>query len=79
MGFLDRPTTEDVLRCWSVRPCVVIVVQSFSCISIGILQGSCRFPIGVLWDLYWAHDNDDNDVGAVVAAVAADVVCSCFW
>ena len=89
MGFLDLPTTKDVLRCWSVRPCVVIVVQSFSCISIGIFQGSCRFPLGVLWDfiwwscrfplgvlwdLYWVHDNDDNDVVAVVVAVVADVV-----
>ena len=29
MGFLDRPTTKDVICCWVVLYCVVIVAQSF--------------------------------------------------
>ena len=48
MEFLDRPTTQYVLRCRSVLSFVVIVVYSFSCLIIGIFQGSYRIPIGLL-------------------------------
>ena len=57
-----------VLRCWSVLSCVVIVVQS--CVLfyiIGILHGSSRIPIGLLWD---SNLVDDDDYAAVAVDVA---------
>ena len=70
IGFLDRPTTNDVLRCWSVRPCVVIVAQSF-------FGGYYRIPIGLLWDSYWFMTMMIND-DVVVVAVVVDVVAAVF-
>ena len=64
---LPRQTNNNnVLRCWSVRPCVVIVVQSFF-LSIAI-------PMAFLWLSY----RQTNNKGCVFLLLVCPVLrCHC--